>query len=236
MSSKKVKRATPFIAAPKKINRRALLKLSVGAGIAAIASTACSKQNIKQELRTPGQTEGPFYPIHQQQDKDVDLTQIEGRSSQAKGKVIHIKGQVTGTDGKILKKAFVDIWQANTWGRYRHIRDPNRAAQIDPDFQGWGQTETNAAGQYGFKTILPGAYPAGPAWTRPPHIHFKVAMPGYHRLTTQMYFPDQELNNVDKILQNLPHEQQELVIARLQDSTEINEPIFIFNIVLMHKT
>jgi protocatechuate 3,4-dioxygenase beta subunit len=192
--------------------------------------TSKKAKSSAEKLWTPRQTEGPFYPIHEQTDKDVDLTQINGKKHQAIGQVIHVQGRVLDTDGNVLKNAFVEIWQANTWGRYRHKRDPN-TAPLDPNFQGWGQTTTGAKGRYSFKTILPGAYPAGPDWKRPPHIHFKISKPGFHALTTQMYFPGQRLNEADLILQNLPAAQREMVIAKRQNN-EDDKPVFVFDIVL----
>ncbi len=52
----------------------------------------------------------------------------------------------------------VEIWQACASGRYNNERDPN-PAPLDPNFRYWGETFTDAAGAYEFKTILPGAYP-----------------------------------------------------------------------------
>jgi protocatechuate 3,4-dioxygenase beta subunit len=88
---------------------------------------------------------------------------------------------------------------------------------------------------YRFKTIMPGAYPAGPGWTRPPHIHFKVTKQQYYPLTTQMYFPGLDLNKTDRILQNLSEADQDMVISRRQ-LTDDEEPVFIFDIVLRRAT
>ncbi|KPJ95284.1 MAG: hypothetical protein AMJ53_03110 [Gammaproteobacteria bacterium SG8_11] len=221
---------TPALHTPLKISRRSLLKIGLTAGIVSSVINATAHA-APPALWTPRQAEGPFYPVHEQADKDVDLTRIEGRSQFAQGEVIHVQGRVLDTQGKPLPNAFVEIWQANTWGRYRHKRDPS-TAPLDPNFQGWGQTTCDTNGHYGFKTILPGAYPAGPGWTRPPHIHFKVAKQGYNALTTQMYFPDQQLNDADLILQNLPVAQQDMVISKRQGSSQNDAPVFIFDIVL----
>jgi protocatechuate 3,4-dioxygenase beta subunit len=224
---------TPTLHSPKKISRRSLLKFGLTAGIVSYGITNTKQANSRPDtLGTPRQTEGPFYPIEEQKDKDVDLTHIKGKAQPAKGQVIHVQGRVLDTDGNALINAVVEIWQANTWGRYRHKRDPN-TAPLDPNFQGWGQTTTGDEGRYGFKTILPGAYPAGPGWTRPPHIHFKVTKQGFYGLTTQMYFPDQKLNDVDLILQNLPAAQRDMVIAKRQHSAHNDAPIFMFDIVLL---
>ena len=87
--------------------------------------------------------------------------------------------------------------------------------EIDKNFQYWGKARTNAQGEYYFKTIVPGFYPAdltsGNDWYRPPHIHFLVMATGFENFVTQMYFKGQEienndfiqeLNELDLILQN----------------------------------
>ena len=181
-------------------------------------------------LSTPSQTEGPFYPTRDQSDKDLDLTQVKGKDARAQGKVIHVQGNVISQQGTALAEAKVEIWQANTWGRYSHVRDPNRAP-LDPNFQGWGIVQSDQNGFFRFKTIYPGFYPAGPGWQRPPHIHFKVYKPGYRRLTTQMYFPGEDLNQRDLILQNLDKKQQLMLISK-RLSVAGKTDTYEFNIVL----
>ena len=38
-------------------------------------------------------------------------------------------------------------------------------------------------GRYAFRSVLAGEYPG-----RPSHIHYRVSMPGYRTLVTQLYF------------------------------------------------
>lgn len=191
------------------MSRRAALKLGLGAAAGAVAGLVHAQpRNV-----TPAQAEGPFYPEKDQPDKDLDLTRIAGREKGAQGEVIVVEGQVTNEYGEPVADALVDVWQANKFGRYAHERDPN-PAPLDPDFQGWGQVLTDAEGRYRFKTIKPGAYGAMDDWTRPPHIHFKVARRGYRELTTQMYFAGEPLNDEDRLLQALTaDEQARLVVA-----------------------
>ncbi|WP_455219422.1 dioxygenase family protein [Kaarinaea lacus] len=228
-------RYTPQTVNQKKLSRRTLLKMGLGISIVPITGASCSSSNeSKKQLWTPRQTEGPFYPVHQQEDRDTDLTQFQGNTEPPKGEIIHVRGRVFDMNGDAIKSAFVEIWQANAAGRYRHHKDPSKAP-IDPNFQGWGQAYTDTDGAYRFKTILPGAYPAGPGWVRPPHIHFKVTKQEYYPLTTQMYFPNQDLNNEDRILQNLSKADQDMVISKRQ-LTDDEEPVFIFDIVLRRAT
>ena len=193
----------------KKLSRRSFLVsgtiLGAGATVAGCASAETGT--------TPAQTEGPFYPVAEQADKDADLTKVEGRTESASGEVVLVEGRVLGTDGTPLANAVVDVWQANAAGRYAHEQDPN-PAPLDPNFQGWAIITTDAQGRYGFKTVKPGAYPVEDGWARPPHIHFKVSRRGYKEVTTQMYFEGESLNEVDRILTALSADQQKMVVAR----------------------
>ena len=178
----------------------------------------------------PEQTEGPFYPVTEQDDKDTDLTHIEGHEGRATGDVIQVRGRVFDTDGNALDGATVDIWQANHHGRYSHPDDPN-PNPLDPDFQGWGIMQTDSAGGYGFKTIKPGHYKIGPRTTRCRHIHFKVSHPERQALTTQMYFEGDPMMKDDIVMNGTPEELRHLLIAR-QTGTGDGIAFYTWDIVL----
>ncbi len=200
----------------KRITRRAAIHLGLGAAAGSVAGTVLP-QSDDGSCTTPAQTEGPFYPKRDQLDKDADLTILEGRSGHASGEVIHVSGTVIDESLNPVAGALVDVWQANTHGRYHHEDDPN-PAPLDLEFQGWAQLRTGIDGSFSFKTIMPGAYPVTENWWRPPHIHFKVARRGYHELTTQMYFAGNELNAKDSILQELGAAEQERVVVEFSPS------------------
>ena len=106
-------------------------------------------------------------------------------------------------DGRPIRGALVEVWQANAAGRYRHEVDQH-PAPLDPNFSGAGRCLTDDDGSYRFVTIKPGAYPWGNhenAW-RPAHIHFSVFGRAFtQRLVTQMYFPGDPLFAVRPDLQ-----------------------------------
>lgn len=204
-----------------------------------IATTATTRETLalsqstgtKKRQLTPAETAGPFYPVIAQQDQDFDLTRIEGQTRQAKGQVIIISGRVIDVDGHPVEGAVVDLWQANAAGRYAHALDA-RSAPVDPYFQGWAIVSSGKEGRFHFKTIMPGAYPVSSNWTRPPHIHFKISKRGYRDLTTQMYFPNQVLNTVDRLLQNKNIQEQANMIATRLIDTSTDIPHFNYDIVL----
>lgn len=193
-------------------SRRVFLIQSISGVFAGYSTVSLGKQNAPFNS-TPPETAGPFYPVTGQEDKDFDLTQISGKNKSAQGEIICIQAEVINLDGRPLKNATVELWQANAVGRYRHAFDSNQAP-IDPNFQGWAIVKTNNKGIVRFKTIFPGAYPASSNWIRPPHIHFKLTKDGYQELTTQMYFPEEPLNDKDKLLNRKSDQEKKLMIAK----------------------
>jgi protocatechuate 3,4-dioxygenase beta subunit len=195
--------------------RRSLIKkTAVSLGSLAFVSKAALAGANSCEL-TPAQTEGPFYPVNDQMDKDADLTYMSDRTQTALGDVIIIKGKVMDDNCKPVEKAIVEIWQACASGKYNHPGDPN-PAKLDPNFQYWGRAFTNKKGEYSFKTIRPGQYDATSTWTRPAHIHFKVHRRGFSELTSQLYFASDEYNDSDRILQSLSTADQEKLVVEFK--------------------
>jgi protocatechuate 3,4-dioxygenase beta subunit len=204
--------------------RRMLLRSGLGA--AALTGAAPLFAAV-----TPGQTEGPFFPVRDQSDKDLDLTQVKGRSERASGEPVELSGQVLDEDGKPVADALVDVWQANAHGRYAHERDPN-PAPLDPNFQGWARFTTDAEGRFRILTIKPGAYPVQDDWSRPPHLHFKVARRGFHELVTQMYFAGEPLNDVDRLLQAVPATERASLLVAFGAGSAETPPQGHFSMVL----
>ena len=213
----------------KKISRRKLIQLSLlGSVISVLGSRSFAKALAL--IPTPDETEGPFYPVRDQNDKDADLTQIEGHTGVAQGQYIVVSGQVTDVTGRPVENVTLDIWQADANGRYRHPLDPNKA-KLDENFQGWAVIKTDGKGFFRFKTVMPGAYPASGTWIRPPHIHLKISKPGHRALTTQMYFPGEKLNKTDLLLNAKSTAEKSAMIAKNVDQ-QGNLPIYEYNIVL----
>ena len=187
--------------------------LGAGLGVAATATIIGGAAKASATAVTAPVGEGPFYPIHKQSDRDADLTRFDGSGERAEGELVIVEGKVLDDQGNPVPGALVDVWQANANGRYHHEQDPNPAPR-DPNFQGWAQVLADDKGHYRFLTIKPGAYPVDENWSRPPHIHFKVAKRGHHELTTQMFFEDEPLNDTDNLFLALTKEERESVVAK----------------------
>ena len=106
------------------------------------------------------------------------------------GPRIIVFGRLIDEYKRPIPNSLIEIWQANSGGRYRHMNETYLAA-LDPNFSGGGRTLTDENGNYEFSTIMPGPYPwpNGPNDWRPAHIHFSIFGDAFtQRLITQMYF------------------------------------------------
>ena len=216
------------------ISRRRVLGTALAvAGLAAARSLQDAFAGAL--VATPRQGMGPFYPEAKPLDQDNDLTNVQGKTGRARGRLLHVVGRVFDSAGELVKDARVEIWQANSFGRYDHPRD-RRDAPLDPNFQGYGHDITDSDGAYHFRTIEPAPYPASATWTRPPHIHFMISDPRYPRFVTQMYVAGNPLNARDALLNGIsdPSERARLVVPLQPPSPELepDSALATFDIVL----
>lgn len=219
-----------------KPSRRDALETLAAVGALTLVDPARVILAQTQDLRmTPEQIMGPFYPVIKPLDRDADLTVVRGKRGKAQGQVIQLMGRVVNRKGEPLRGARLELWQANTHGRYMHPADVN-PAPLDPNFQGFAVQMTDAEGRYRFKTVKPGAYPINamnPKEKRPPHIHFDITGTK-GRLVTQMYFPDDPLNEQDPLFRELG-DSKAAAIGKVLPPTREFEPdslIVMWDVVL----
>jgi len=188
--------------------------------------------DLNGPMPTPDQFLGPYYPVQKLSDGGADMARLEGRPGQAAGEIIYVSGKVLNLRGEPCSGVQMEIWQPNAAGKYKHPHDQN-PAPIDPNFDGYSTLVTDAQGGYRFRTVKPGAYPVIDDFWRPPHIHFQLTG-RVNRLITQMYFPDEPLNEKDPVFKIAWL--NESLVAEILPPTESEEPNSkraIWNIVLI---
>src|SRR4029077_11194962 len=77
-------------------------------------------------VRTPAQTEGPFYPDKLPLDTDNDLIVINEDLTPAVGAITYLSGRILGPTGEPIRNAVVEIWQCDNNGAYLHSGTSNR--------------------------------------------------------------------------------------------------------------
>jgi protocatechuate 3,4-dioxygenase beta subunit len=182
------------------------------AGGAALAGAAAAAR-AQTLVPTSAQMLGPFYPVLQPADHDADLTRLKGRAGTAMGQPINVIVRIVDLKGNPITNAQVDLWQCNAAGRYDHPGDRANPAALDPNFQGFARLATDQGGEFKFRSVKPKDYDT-PVGRRTPHIHYSID--GHsERLVTQMYFPNEPLNDIDFLLKNADPRQS--VIAEAID-------------------
>lgn len=206
------------------VHRRRFLR-TFALGAAAFTTPGLFAEEL---LRTPRQTEGPFYPDKLPLDTDNDLLILNDGMTPAVGEVTHLTGRILSAAGEPVRNAVVEIWQCDSNGAYIHTGSMNRDKR-DGNFQGFGRFLTGSKGEYYFRTIKPVPYPG-----RTPHIHFAINKDGKRMLTTQLYIDGEPLNDRDGIVQSIEPKLRKTVLVPFQPiaDSRIGELAANFDIVL----
>lgn len=158
---------------------------------------------------TTSQTVGPFFSIGLTRMKHDDLV-----SAGTSGERVIIEGRVLDGDGKPVPDAIIEIWQANSYGKYAHPED-QQDKPVEPSFSGYGRIPTDDDGKFRFTTIKPGPVPDLDGKLQAPHIVVSVFARGLlRRLVTRIYFPDEPANAADFVLNLVEASRRETLIAK----------------------
>ena len=158
---------------------------------------------------TPSQTVGPFFAIELTTDEHC-VQCVAG--PQAQGKRVWIKFRVLDGDGVPVNDAMLEIWQADTNGRYNHPDDV-QPKKLDPGWMGFGRIATGDDGSCELETIRPGLVAQGAA--QAPHLTLAVFARGMlKQLYTRVYFAGDAVNEEDPILRLVPPARRETLLAR----------------------
>jgi protocatechuate 3,4-dioxygenase alpha subunit len=170
------------------------------------------------------QTVGPFFQIGFEGLYQNDLT-VPG----LKGRLVAIRGQVFDGDRLPVPDAVIEIWQANSFGKYAHPED-QQDKPLDLGFTGFGRCPTDAEGRFEFRTIKPGPVISSTEIPQGPHINVSIFMRGLlDRLVTRIYFSDDDSNRTDEILNLIDPARRSTLLARPVPG----EPdAYVWNIVL----
>lgn len=172
---------------------------------------------------TTSQTVGPYFSIGL-----ARLTKTVLAGPDVSGVRVTIAGRVVDAGGKGVPDALLEIWQANSQGKYAHPEDTQNKP-IEAAFHGYGRIPTDENGKYSFATIKPGQVPGPDGKLQAPHIAVSVFARGLlRRLVTRIYFPNEVTNEGDYILHLVEPARRGTLIAR----TTAEEGKLEWNVIL----
>jgi protocatechuate 3,4-dioxygenase, alpha subunit len=176
--------------------------------------------------QTPSQTVGPFYSLGLTRRPMNTLI-----TDSTAGERIRVQGYVLDGDGKPVPDALVEIWQANSYGRYNHP-DDKQEKPLDPNFIGWGRCAADKTGSFSFETIKPGPVPGPEQSVQAPHINVVVFARGMLvHAYTRIYFADEAVNDNDPVLLSIKSKKRRRTLIANRDD-EDRKSVYRFDIRL----
>jgi protocatechuate 3,4-dioxygenase, alpha subunit len=154
---------------------------------------------------TPSQTVGPFFQL------GFKPLNRENLATGMAAEAITIQGRVLDGNGAGVDDAVIEIWQADSKGRYSQPEDtPGHSA-----FKGFRRILTESTGAFRVTTIKPGRAPGPDGELLAPHLVVTVLARGLlKQLTTRIYLPDEPSNQTDAVLNLVPPERRSTLIAK----------------------
>jgi protocatechuate 3,4-dioxygenase alpha subunit len=164
---------------------------------------------------TPSQTVGPFFHF--------SLTTAEHcigciATAQTQGERVWLRCRVLDGEGMPVPDAMIETWQADARGRYYSagdVQDNGQNKAADPAWRGFGRMATGEDGSCEFETIKPGRVPGPGNVFQAPHLVVAIFARGMlKQLFTRIYFANDPANQEDPVLQLVPQERRETLMAR----------------------
>ncbi len=163
--------------------------------------------------QTPSQTVGPYF-AYALTPEAYGYAGIAGNrlvAPDTPGEHIVIEGRVLDGNGDPVEDALIEIWQADSRGRFADAPGGGSA-----DFVGFGRCGTDPEGRFRFETVKPGRVPGPDARMLAPHVNVCLTARGLlNHLFTRIWFEDEaEANAEDAILALVPEDRRGTVIAK----------------------
>ena len=161
-------------------------------------------------IPTASQTVGPFFNFGLTTNHALGIMAPDS----AEGEHIALIFRVIDGDGLPTPgDSMIELWQADSQGRYQHPVDP-RSASADKNFSGFGRLETDANGVCIFETVKPGRVPDSGGNAQASHINVTLFGRGLGKpLRTRVYFAGDAANADDPVLALIPVDRRVTLLA-----------------------
>jgi protocatechuate 3,4-dioxygenase, alpha subunit len=171
---------------------------------------------------TPSQTIGPFYWGTLANAYRADLA-----PPGVAGERIELVLSLHDAQGSLVADGLLEIWQANSHGRYNHPED-RRNLPLDHGFEGFGRASTDAKGEARFGTVRPGRVPWPEGGLQAAHVNISVFARGLlNRVATRLYFDGDPALAEDPVLKLVDPARRASLIAKRDASGAWRLPIHL---------
>ena len=172
--------------------------------------------NQRPDGITPSQTVGPYFKYGLTPNGEYawnDAFSNNLLTPDVSGERIRVEGKVYDGDGAVIPDCMLEIWQADSQGRFSDPQDTR--ALPNSSFKGFGRAGTDKSGGYAFDTIKPGVVPDADGKPQAPHIVLAVFARGMLlHLYTRIYFDDEAGNAGDPVLALVPADRRTTLLAK----------------------
>ncbi len=171
---------------------------------------------------TPSQTIGPFY-----WGTLVNTYRADLAPAGVAGERIDLVLSLFDAEGVLIPDGLIEIWQANSHGRYNHP-DDRRNLPLDAGFEGFGRASTDSKGEAHFTTVKPGRVPWPAGGMQAAHVNISVFARGVlNRLATRLYFDGDPALAEDPVLKLVDAARRPTLIAKRDGAGVWRLPIHI---------
>ena len=162
-------------------------------------------------IPSPSQTVGPFFNFGLTTNHALGIMAPDSAAGEHITLIFRvIDGDGTPTPGDSM----IELWQADSQGRYQHPLDP-RFADADKHFCGFGRLETDPNGVCVFETVKPGRVTNLDGSAQAPHINVTLFARGLGKpLRTRVYFAGESANADDPVLTLIPPPRRDTLLAK----------------------
>ncbi len=176
----------------------------------------------RKTTQTPGQTIGPYFAYCLTPDsygrKGITDNVLAGPD--VAGEHIRVTGRLLDGTGTPMDDALIEVWQANSAGRYNHPADTRKDVPLEAAFKGFGRCMTDKDGRFTFETVKPGRVPGQGNRLQAPHLSIVIQSRGMlSHACSRVYFADEtKANGEDPVLASIEAERRPTIIARREDT------------------
>ena len=197
--------------------RQEFILLSDTSGLSALVDILANRG--KSVAATESSLLGPFF-----REGAPELADGASIARGIEGEPLLVHGSIASTNGKAVRGAQIDVWQASTSGLYDLQFDNFKGAEMNLR----ARFRADAHGKFNFVTVKPSSYgvpsdgPVGKMLNalgrhpfRPAHIHFIISAAGFKPLVTALYIDGDQYIDSDVVFGS----REQLVVKYQRSST-----------------